>query len=89
MDYKIEKRIFLGSSKKGKIRNIHVIAGEKMKAPHELQIVVYPDDSGYYLLYFDINGKEITDTYHETLEGGLKQAEWEFNIPPNDWSDLK
>ena len=42
-------------------------------------------DRGYYLLYLDEAGEEITDTYHDSLEQALDQAKWEFNVEPDEW----
>lgn len=42
-------------------------------------------DPGYYLLYLDESGEEITDTYHDSLEKALDQAKWEFNVEPDEW----
>jgi len=62
-----------------------LVRGPKLPAPHELVIAQLPPDEGYYLLYFDESGKEITDTYHETLDRAMEQAKWEFNVEPNEW----
>jgi hypothetical protein len=56
-----------------------------MPPPSELRIVSYPDDNGYYLFYCDGNGVEMTDTYHESIERALSQAEWEFEVKPDEW----
>jgi len=34
----------------------------------------------------DSSGKEITDTYHDSLEGAMAQAEWEFRATEDDWN---
>jgi hypothetical protein len=48
-------------------------------------IAQLPPDEGFYLLYLDANGDEITDTYHESLEKALSQAKWEFNVEVDEW----
>jgi hypothetical protein len=88
MDYQIKKCIVLNLKKKDEFKNIHTVRGEKILPPHELQIVAYPDVEGFYLLYLDSNGEVITDTFHESLVKALEQAEWEFNVLPNEWSDV-
>jgi len=50
-----------------------------------LRIVKYIDDPGYYLLYCDEHGQELTDTYHESLADAMTQAEWEFQVRAHDW----
>ena len=70
----------------GKTRHFH--GGEQLPCPSELRIVKYPDDPGYYLFYCNDERVEFTDTYHETLEGAISQAEWEFQIKPMEWTIL-
>lgn len=53
--------------------------------PSYLQIVTFKDQTGYYLFYLNENMEEMTDTFHETLERALKQAEWEFGVQAKDW----
>ena len=67
----------------------HFRGKEKITIPDSLQIVRYPGDSGYYLLYFDKEGNELTDTYHDQLENALAQAEWEFSVTPEKWEILE
>jgi hypothetical protein len=33
----------------------------------------------------DSSGNEITDTYHDSLEDALAQANWEFDIEFDEW----
>jgi hypothetical protein len=63
----------------------HYLGGTLAPVPKELRIVKYSDDNGYYLFYCHDNGVEFTDTYHETLEKAMLQAEWEFQIRPHEW----
>ena len=67
----------------GKTRHLH--GSELLPLPSELRIVKYFDGSGFYLFYCDGTGKEFTDTYHDTLECALAQAEWEFGVKEGDW----
>ena len=64
----------------------HYVFGEPVEQIYGLQIVSYPDDSGYYLLYLDKNGQEITDTYHDTIESAIDQATFEFRLKRSEWS---
>jgi hypothetical protein len=62
---------------------------EELPPPSELRIVKYDGDSGFYLFYCDDSGKEFTDTYHDSLEEALAQAEWEFGVKPHEWVESK
>jgi hypothetical protein len=62
-----------------------LIRRPELLQPHALMIAQLLPDPGYLLLYLDEDGEEITDTYHESLEKALDQANWEFNIEPNEW----
>ncbi|HEV2737135.1 MAG TPA: hypothetical protein VGU66_01020 [Candidatus Elarobacter sp.] len=42
-------------------------------------------DPGYYLLYLDDAGKEMTDTYHDDLDGAFEQAMAEFGLAKEEW----
>lgn len=59
-----------------------------LPSPRELQIVKYPEDEGFYLFYFGENGDLLTDTYHENVESAFEQANWEFQVNPNEWEDV-
>ena len=56
-------------------------------APAALAVVRYDDEGGFYLLYLDPQGRELTDTWHETLEAAKDQAEFEFGVRPSKWPD--
>jgi hypothetical protein len=45
--------------------------------PAELRIVTYENEPGFYLLHFDSQGKELTDTLHDTIVEALEEAQWE------------
>ncbi|MDY7094506.1 MAG: hypothetical protein SX243_16160 [Acidobacteriota bacterium] len=70
----------------GKTR--HSLGASELPPPTELRIVQYTEDPGYYLLYFDDQGEELTDTYHDSLNEAMEQAEWEFGVRPEDWQTL-
>jgi hypothetical protein len=50
-----------------------------------LEIVRFPEDDGYYLLYQTADGTG-TDTWHKTLEDAMHQAAFEFNVKESDWT---
>ena len=67
-------------------RTRHYRDGELLAAPASLLIGEAPPMPGYYLLYVDHQGQEMTDTWHFTLEDAMHQAEVEFQVTPDDWT---
>jgi len=53
-----------------------------------LVIARYPGDSGYYLLHLCENGQG-TDTWHQSLDEALHQAEYEFEVKHEDWVEIE
>ena len=49
-----------------------------MSEPAALAICQYANEDGFYLFYCSPDWKTITDTWHESLEDALAQAEFEF-----------
>ena len=66
-------------------RTAHYQGDEEIVDISELRIVRYEGDNGYYLLYFNRKGEEVTDTYHDTIHQAMKQAEFEFNVKVDEW----
>jgi len=63
----------------------HYAGNELLPLPASLQVAHYPDGSGgSYLLYLDDEGQWQTDTYHDTVESALGQAEFEFQVRPDE-----
>ena len=63
----------------------HYRDGRELPAPAALEIARYAGDAGFYLFYLDAAGDEITDTYHESMEDAVSQAEWEFVVGEVEW----
>lgn len=92
-DYLVHRRITPQHRPTGKTRHSsatisdegELVRGAELPAPHALVIAQLPPDEGFYLLYLDENGQEITDTYHDGLKQALDQAKWEFNVEPEEW----
>ena len=63
----------------------HFSRGKVVPPPTRLVIAKYPDDAGCYLLHLDDRGKELTDTFHDSVEEALEQAEWEFRVSRTEW----
>lgn len=89
MNYNILKRVTLSSHHRPTQKTSHYVGGVLLGSPYELQIVKYPDDQGYYLFYLDENGQTRADTYHDSLEFAMKQAEVEFQIATNEWETVR
>jgi hypothetical protein len=77
--------VYLGEGHNATGVTRHVIAGKPMPQPAMLRIVKY-DQHGFYLLYCDEDGKEYTDTWHETLERAMSQAAAEFSVKAEEWT---
>jgi hypothetical protein len=67
----------------GKTR--HYRGGELLPLPRSLEIVQVPPDTGYYLLYIDERGAEVSDTWHESLDRAMEQANYEFGLLAREW----
>jgi hypothetical protein len=85
MPYQIIKRVEINKDhiETGAVK--HYFGSQQLSKPTELQIVQITGDPGFYLLYFDSNGNELTDTYHEKLEDAIEQATDEFTVKSEDW----
>ena len=86
-DYTIIKQIALGPRHipTGKTRHTNGI--EELPHPTVLKMVQYTNDAGFYLIRFDSNGKEITDTFHKSTEDAMAQAEFEYQVKQGEWSE--
>jgi hypothetical protein len=84
MEYIILKEVSVeGREQTGKTK--HYMGDEQLPPAAKLQIVQYPGDEGFYLFYLDSDGEVMTDTYHDTLESALKQANFEYAVKQNEW----
>ncbi len=70
-------------------KTTHWQDGKKIRSITQLQIAQIGADPGYYLLYLDETGNELTDTHHETEEKAMRQAEFEFCVRRGDWKTVK
>lgn len=76
---------------------VHEILGNTNHSTNEIAITnislikvgSYEGDTGFYLIYFDDDENELTDTFHETIKDAMLQAAFEFNIKEYDWVDLE
>jgi hypothetical protein len=59
-------------------RTRHVVNGEDAAGFAALAIAKYDSDPGFYLFYCDGEWRVVTDTYHDTVEAAITQAEFEY-----------
>ncbi|MFD6394723.1 hypothetical protein [Nocardia sp. NPDC060259] len=65
-----------GAESTGRTR--HYVGGEPVTWIDRLAIARYDDAENVYLFYCDEGWAVITDTWHETAEDAIAQAEFEF-----------
>ena len=61
------------------------VAGALQGPAAGLAICQYDDDSGFYLFGCDEQWKCITDTWHQTLDEAMQQAEFEYEGVTETW----
>ena len=57
----------------------HIVRGELADDFQGLAIARYDSDPGYYLFYCDAAWNVVTDTFHDTVDAAIAQAEFEFD----------
>ncbi len=50
-----------------------------------LKLVQFEGDNSVYLIHFDSDGNEMTDTCHSTIDEAIDQAKHEYRISKEDW----
>jgi hypothetical protein len=85
------KRAMLGSQHLQPGRTKHTITdkdGTRAFPPFKsLEIAHNPGSPGYYLFHICADG-QVADTWHESLDDALEQAEWEFGVQPQEWTSI-
>jgi hypothetical protein len=69
----------------GAIVDGELVAGDTLGPFAGLAIIEQESSSGYLLLYLDESGDPVTDTWHETLEDAIDQAEHEYEGITSKW----
>ncbi len=88
---RVLRLVRLGSSHHPTGVTRHYRDKQLLPPPAELQIARHDTvwkgspRAEFYLFYLDEAGNEMTDTYHETLEEAMVQAEREFQVKPDEW----
>lgn len=72
----------LGHLRTGSTR--HYSKGELVATPVALMIVEFGSHA-YNLIHLDNTGGEMADTFHESVEDAMRQAEFEFRVSPEEW----
>jgi hypothetical protein len=62
-----------------------IVAGIVQGAAAGLAICQYEGETAYYLFGCDSEWNPVTDTWHETLDDALKQAEFEYEGVSSTW----
>jgi hypothetical protein len=81
-------RVVLTEAHKSTGRTRHLIGDLPMPRPSELRVVRDAEGHGLYLFYCDAAGTEMTDTFHQTLDEAFSQAEFEFQVRPDEWTQV-
>ena len=58
----------------------HYRNGRELSAPVALRIARYRNGPGFNPSYPDVQGREVTDTCHVTLEDAIFKTRWEFGV---------
>jgi len=68
----------------GKMEDGEVRKGAPIAGIASLEIV--ERDGSFFLLRMNAEGDCLTDSWHQTKEEAMRQAEFEFDVRPEDWS---
>ena len=52
-----------------------------------LNIRIEATDGGFILEWWDVDKKHMGDTWHQSIEDAVAQAEASFGIKPDEWKD--
>lgn len=66
----------------------HYRDGAKLPPPARLDISQYPGHSNVYVLRYDSDGNELTDTWHDDVQSAMEQCAFEFGVEAWDWEEV-
>ena len=69
----------------GELVDGEIVMGDALGPFAALVIIEEESSSGFLLLYLDQNGDPVADTWHETLEDAIDQAEHEYEGITSKW----
>lgn len=84
------KRVRLGPHhlNPGKTRHTITDSSGSRPFPSFVSLEIAHDlEGGYYLFHVCADG-QIADTWHQSLDDALYQAEWELGVKPAEWIDI-
>ena len=64
-----------------------IVPGQTMGKMAGLAICQYDGETAYYLFGCDSEWNTVTDTWHETLEDAIDQAEFEYEGSKSTWTE--
>ena len=50
-----------------------------------VRLEIVEDDGGFYLFHFDINDRNVIDTWHDTIGEAVEQAAFECGLDHSAW----
>ncbi|NMO19720.1 hypothetical protein HPC49_35280 [Pyxidicoccus fallax] len=53
---------------------------------HVSVLEISDEDGAFYLFSFDAAGRCLGDSWHRTLDEAMRQAQFQFGVPPAAWS---
>lgn len=74
-------RIPNGASSRAK----HTVAGIPVGSAFWLRIVQLEGEEGMYLIRYDADEQELTDTLHANVDAAMDQAAFEYGTAHGDW----
>lgn len=84
---RIIKRATLGLHHAATGNTRHYHGGTPLPSPASLIIVRF-GDRAFNLVHLNAQGAEITDTFHETVDDAVAQANFEFSMRSDEWQDV-
>jgi hypothetical protein len=91
MSFSVLKKVELKNHhyRPGRTKHSHTDGKNMTEFPPfvSLKIAQHPGDSGFYLLHIPEKGM-VADTWHNDIEEALHQAEYEFDVKPDEWQDV-
>jgi hypothetical protein len=66
-------------------KTVHRSGAIPLSAAHTLAIAQAEGEEICYLLYLDNEGSVQSDASYESVAAAMRQAEYEFGLPPEEW----